>query len=767
VWGTALLLWVAACGTWARDGTPEEPGGAATDPDAAGEPAPAEAGAEAEPGATPEPGTSAAAEPASAQRTVWTAAEALPDAELLAPGLRIDLGAGTHHAYTLGGWRTRWGADGLDDGRTVTAATGSPVRLYVPADAVRGRAMRVLLRTVGGRKVTAEVEGTRLGEQTASTAGYAAVVFDVPAELEGQVTVKLSFRGSGPVEGFGRVAALVDRIDFVEAGDDAETTPEPEREADGAILQRAGTTLRFHLPVPPGARLVLAPSAPSPTAVKVTATFDGRAPAVLLDETIGPEGGEREADLSSFAGEAMRLAWEAAAGEGTVRWAGGRVEVPRSGAEAPPPRAARNLVIVLVDTLRADKLRSIAPSSAVHAEALEAWGGEEGVTFLGATAPENWTKPSVASLLSGLHPTEHTAKSDRSMLPDEVELLSERLRGQGFATGCFIANGYVSDAFGFRQGWDTYRNYVRAGLPNRAQHVFEEATAWLRERSPDERFFLYIHTIDPHVPYIPPREFLEMYDPEPYAGPVRPTETAKLLEQVKGGRVRLGERDRARLQALYDGEISYHDAHLVRLRAALSDMGALDRTVVVVTADHGEEFFDHGSVGHGHSLYEELIHVPLFVRAPESLPGGTRVAARVSLVDVVPTVLDLLGLPPVAELPGRSLVPLAWEGATGMEVAFGEFLEGQRAAVGSRYKLIQRGYSPVLFDLSEDPEELRSVAALRPVALRTMATALSRHLATLEGRDRPRPRIRPAPDAGIDDELEQQLRALGYMGGPE
>ncbi|NMC71168.1 MAG: sulfatase-like hydrolase/transferase, partial [Myxococcales bacterium] len=541
----------------------------------------------------------------------------------------------------------------------------------------------------------------------------------------------------------------------------AEAGPPP------ALRQAPGTTLRAYVYLPRDARLRTAVAALDERGgtAAVRAVPDGGEPLELLaPATLRTQPEDLDLDLGPLAGRAVRLEF-AVTGPGGVRWVAPRVVVPDRSALPPEPRTARNLVVLLVDTLRADKLREIDASSEVDAQNLLRWA-REGTTFTRAVAQENWTKPSVATLLTGLYPSSHAAQSERAVLPPEARLLSEYLHDEGFATACFIANGYVSDTFGFRRGWDLYRNYVRGGLPNRAQHVFADAAAWIAERKPEERFFVFVQTIDPHVPYIPPREFLDRYDADPYSGPVKAAETSKLLERIKAGQVTLTARDRRRLEALYDGEITYHDAHAPKLYEALESLGVLDDTLVVVTADHGEEFFEHGSVGHGHSLYQELLHVPLLLRLPGRFRAAAKVDAVAGLVDVAPTAFEALGLGVPPAFQGRSLLALAHDGETGVETAFSEFLEGQRAVTGQRYKLIHRGYRPLLYDLREDPGEVRDAAGEQPIAARTMQIRLARYLEWQEraGRDELRPR--GTPEAEIDPQLEAQLRALGYLGGP-
>jgi arylsulfatase A-like enzyme len=344
------------------------------------------------------------------------------------------------------------------------------------------------------------------------------------------------------------------------------------------------------------------------------------------------------------------------------------------------------------------------------------------------------------------------------MLP---ELLGER----GFYTGSFIANGYVSDRFGFRQGWDTYRNYIREGRRTPAQYVSSDVIAWLDERPQDRPFFLYVHMIDPHVPYRPPSEFLAMYDPAPYRGPISFDGDPTLLENVKSGRIRLQPRDRERLEALYDGEISYHDVHFNALLDALARRDLLEDTVIVFTADHGEEFWDHGSVGHGHNVYQELLHIPMIVHAPGL--EAARIEDPVGLVDVVPTVLDALHEPVPENLSGQSMLPLlAAEDAVAPRYSVSGFMDGWRTILIGRYKLVHRTASRfALYDLDNDPNEDTDVARDRPIATRLARGMLGMMLArSSDPIVRAREPVRHRPEATqVDPELEEQLRALGYV----
>ena len=227
---------------------------------------------------------------------------------------------------------------------------------------------------------------------------------------------------------------------------------------------------------------------------------------------------------------------------------------------ASDPRAieepGRNVVVLLIETLRASKLQTYYAKSRVKTPAIDGFV-EQGTVFERPQTPENWTKPAVASVLTSLHPATHRTKQDASKLPKSALMLSEVYKKAGFKTASFIANGYVSNAFGFDQGWDHYTNYIREQRNTNASNVFGEAQAWI-EKNKDGRFFAYIQTIDPHVPYDPPAKFLEMYDAKPSNGQVKNRRTHLMLDEAKKNpkKYKFTQRDKERIEALHDGEIS-------------------------------------------------------------------------------------------------------------------------------------------------------------------------------------------------------------------
>jgi arylsulfatase A-like enzyme len=274
---------------------------------------------------------------------------------------------------------------------------------------------------------------------------------------------------------------------------------------------------------------------------------------------------------------------------------------------------------------------------------------------------------------------------------------------------------------------------------------------------------LYVHAIDPHVPYKPTGQFMSVYDPLPYNGVVNFSGDNELLEKIKIGKIKLNPRDKVHLEALYDSEISYHDLHFRTILAALDKRGLSRDTMIVVVADHGEEFWDHGSVGHGHSVYEELLRIPMVIRVPGVTLKPARVESSSGLVDIVPTVFEALGQSLPEGLSGRSLMPeLRAHYADAPPVAVAGFMDGWRTVVVSDLKLIQRTEKRyMVHDLGQDPHEQTDVADKRPISARYLRGQLGLALAKSQATEKRGPK---AETTKIDAATEAQLRALGYVG---
>ena len=736
--------------------------------------------------------------PAAAGELRFDFAQRVDLAHLRSSGLLLDFGTEFRNKYTIGDWKTGWRGNYRMDGTTFTYAESSTARVYFFLNESEAGNGRLIFRAKGidqKSKVRVYLNGEGLGEiEFGPSFSHVAVeVKDLLKAGDNELMLRV-WGGAKGVDGKHATLA-VDYVRVIPEGTDesqaASAVTSVIADSGGGVSKalrlRKGDRLTWYVPVPENAFLfteMRSVGEQKDAKIVIDISKSGMAQTKLIHASVDAKGQTASASLADCGNDVCAVDVRVLQGEALIETLQMREQVGER-EKAPGRQTAQNVVLVLIDTLRADHLAMYNQETRVRTPFLDALA-RESMVFENAWAQENWTKPSITSLLTGLYSAAHQNKSEKNKVPSTALMIQEYYSKLGFETAGLVANGYVSDKFGFKRGWDTWTNYVREGKRNRAQFVADDAVNWLKARKSDKSFFLYVHTIDPHVPYIPPAQYRAMYDNEPYNGVVQSTQTATLLEKVKTGAVRLSDRDKFRLEALYDGEISYHDDHLIKIYDELKAQGLLENTVIIVTADHGEEFFEHGSVGHGHSLYEELLHVPLIVRLPgatEKTERGVRFKEMVELVDVFPTVCALTGVETPAEVQGKSLIPQL----NGMvpqwpSVAFSEFMGGQLTARTTRYKLIYRGLRTTLFDLEKDPRETADLSNERPEAFVMMRDALGLHMGQFAPTGAVSPSdksnakqksetqgIKPAAvhkreNATIDAETRKQLEALGYMG---
>jgi len=398
-------------------------------------------------------------------------------------------------------------------------------------------------------------------------------------------------------------------------------------------------------------------------------------------------------------------------------------------------RAKRpNLLLVTIDTLRADHVGAYGDRAA-RTPTLDALAAR-GARFAHAQSPVPLTGPSHATILTGLYPPVHGVRDNVVFSLDaRHRALATVLKGQGYRTAAFVGAYPVAAAFGFRQGFDTFGEDFKdspipgAGAQRPAGDVVDATLRWLAAPG-DGPFFVWMHLYDPHAPYDPPEPYRTAFAGRPY-----------------------------------DGEIAYTDAQLGRVFDWLRSAGQETDTVVAVLSDHGESLGEHGEVTHAVLLYEATLHVPLLVAGP-NVPPGVTVAGRVTTVDLAPTLLRLLGLPPLPEMTGRDLVPALRGQRIPPEPLYAESLFGRlncrwsslRAWTADDWKLID-GSRAELFHLSEDPGETRNRAAEDAPRVARMRASLQAAMAKMApGGDR-------AATAIITPDQEAALKSLGYVGG--
>jgi arylsulfatase A-like enzyme len=538
-----------------------------------------------------------------------------------------------------------------------------------------------------------------------------------------------------------------------------------------ALLLPLATWVDFYLRVPDGGRLRIA-------ALEAFGDADDAALEVAIETATGDgaqarydTGREVDRALPDAAGAPIRISLRSSGTAPDGAAAGIRVTRPVLDLPAAPADAAAqtglptaqrpNIVVYLVDTLRPDHLGvyGYTRPTSPHIDAF----ARDATLFRNAVAQSSWTKTAVASLFTGLLPQAHRIRSRSDSIPEGLPILAELLRDAGYATLGVITNGNVSRVFGFARGFDVYEE-LREG-PTREIHQLsdranEVAFELLARRPSDRPFFLYVHSSDPHWPYTPRepnRARLAGDVSDPSAGFALP------LKRL----TRAAPSLRRDLRHLYDAEISFNDESFGRLIEKLHEVDPQRDSLVILLSDHGEGFFEHGSVGHGETLFGEEIRIPLAIRFPGGIGRGRAIDRTARQVDLLPTILEVAGVPIPPGLAGRSLLPAAREPGAALEpdTSFASLdragrvveaaLEGGRKLI--RFRVDGRGAPALgLFDLGADPGETRDLSDAERVWREYLLVRLD--AATSEAPSLPAPGT-----ATLDEEQRRALEALGYL----
>lgn len=441
-------------------------------------------------------------------------------------------------------------------------------------------------------------------------------------------------------------------------------------------------------------------------------------------------------------------------------------------------RRLPDVVVIVADTLRADRVGSYGNPRGLTPFLDELAAG--GTRFARAYATSSWTNPSVASLFTSRFPSQHGVGRYDSRVPAGDVTLAERLTDAGYLCYGFSANLRLTEALGFSQGFLAWFPFVDTDKV-RVDRVVQSALSFLDEFHVSPRahrfwrrwfrrpLFLYVQLMEPHAPYLPPQPWRDRFGLPPPPGTTDLDVNAKLVDWQRWSEI--GNADVALLASLYDGEVAALDAGLRPLFDGLRERGFLDEHIVIVTADHGEEFREHGLFVHGTSLYDEAVRVPLLWQGTRTARGAV-VDQPVSLVDVAPTLLAVLGLAPETGFEGRSLAPQLG-GAPGVaRDVLAELLPTMQTADPERHdaalvrwpaKVLlprqprgQPPRAPELYDLADDPGEHHD----RPAALLPEEAALLADLRTTLADLKTR--ASPPEQGAVAPDVLERLRALGY-----
>jgi arylsulfatase A-like enzyme len=438
------------------------------------------------------------------------------------------------------------------------------------------------------------------------------------------------------------------------------------------------------------------------------------------------------------------------------------------------PERPPDVFIYVIDALRADHLGCYGynrdTSPAIDAFAAEA------TLFEDAHTAATWTRPSVATILSGLYASVHGVVHYGDGLADWPVLLPEILREVGYGTRAYVTNGHVTPAMGFDQGWDDLA-YLQAP----AGWVNAMAERALAQEDPDRPVFLYLHTVEPHGPYTPRPENLRRFD-RGFKG--RCDGSQEALDALDVLYPDLSEEDVQHLLDRYDADVYEADQGFAGFLEVLRNAGRYEDSLILLVSDHGEAFCEHDTFGHGWELNQEDMHILFAVRFPQNRHGGVRVAERASLIDIMPTILSEVGVRPELpyELPGRRLEQLVKLAAPRpSRRIYAETCYWDSNDLDLVCVIDEDGFKRVvdvsvppqetatkkslgLWDTRADPREETDLAEELPVRAAYDEILIARWM--WEQRHwRERSAVAPAPKVDITDAVRQQLGALGYVGG--
>ncbi|MGN6103635.1 MAG: sulfatase [Kofleriaceae bacterium] len=660
------------------------------------------------------------------------AAHRLVDGELVVDASSAGLARYLRFAMPVARWRI-----GQDVGGVRAAVADRLASLELPLGGQQVAAagqVTARVHAAAGQSISLKVNGRKASDapKLALVDGWQTISIPVAAGRfqvgENQLALETSGRGDRIAVEWLRVGA---------ARPVAEADPDPRGAArfdatDEAIELAKDAAVVWYVAVPEGGHLLVEVGGGCAVEVRARNSEGGFAGGLLTAD-------QRRVDLTAWAGRVVAL------GLTTRDCPLARIARPRIAVHGPDPERRpaaappRYIVLWVMDALRADRVPTFTPGARARTPHFDELAKSSAV-FRQYYVQGNESQTSHSSVWTGLYPAVHGVRlagvGGTWRIDRKFPVIAEQLASAGFYTAAVTGNGFVNSDGGYARGFAEFRNMMReTGVINGViygQQIVDAVLARIDAKRA-EPMYMFFGTIDTHGPWIARKPWIDQYSPGPYHGPFQQFGTAKDLGFKPGS---MGcskippQADIDRLVAIYDSAISYQDRELGRFVAQLKSWGIWDQTMLVVTADHGEELFEDRRCGHGQSLRDSVIRVPLLIHDPARFPGGTVIDEGAEGVDVLPTILDAVGAPAVESAQGRSLVPLAqgigrgW--ATPSYTSMFEFAHAMRIG---RWKVrVGRTGAPIVADLVADPEERVDLAATRPVERRMLTDHLGMFL---------------------------------------
>jgi arylsulfatase A-like enzyme len=628
-------------------------------------------------------------------------------------GLVIPVASEGFRKYTQE-YTSPWRGLGKQQDRTgrILASTASTLRF--PWDEGTG-AGTIIVRLNGGQRLSLRLNGKPLASSNVAP-GWQAVAIKVPAGTLRAGENELSLA-------VGKKGTLFHSIEIM-----AGPAPDPEQawpelslvsSAKGKPALAGYRRYTMLLEVPRQSWLLFETAATqTPAQLSVVLRPENEAAQILLEETQAQGAWQAHPiSLAAHAGKLAALDFLVVSGE--AEWAAPRILLPAV-PSLPKPKPARNLVLFIGDALRSDALDLYAPQTKVQTPRISEASKKSGVVFLNTQAASPSSPPSHASIQSGTYPRSNGILGDKAKLNPGTPMISTALATQGIATGYYGDNSFAMGRLKAASKWTAYHQPSQEGKGGGCPTLIKMMLGFADDQiKAGKRFFLSSIAFEPHTPYIYHQGITEHYVKGEFDSAIGKSPDGVILTAIVKGSLSMTPARWQQLRGLYEGELEFMDGCFGNLLDGLKERGVADDTAIILLADHGEGFFEHGSLGHAYGHWFEVTQVPLILWAPGLKAAQIPAEAVASHVDVAPTILDLMGLAPEPRMQGESLLPIILrQGPWVPRVVPSEYGRSYSLRSTKLRYIVDYGGKETLFDTVADPIEKTDVKDKRPMAWR-------------------------------------------------